>query len=903
MNPSDGVQKLAAALSVAVRVEAELIRAVRLRVFPTLDVGAESDLWFSDHVGVREPGSIVFRQDARRRLQDELGEMLRAAQSRNPIHNLWDGVISRVHATLPPALWTEEYVTWLAIVEGSGASGKIEAELARALAAFHDGRSGIGDWFAGAYHRLPEIARATPAARELLEASRAQVRMALHRRGDMLDVGLTEPTDGAVAILVPDTEPTLLEFVMGGQTAKMLVHRGTTMMQTVGSGPVRIRTTQGIVYELPGYDYRAMTLGDGRIFVSYAESDIRKAMALKTWLVEQDPSLAEEGGAPLGMTWRDALSRVGASCEWVILLTSKAWESSVECRAEYRMAEYLAKRILPARLEPSAGEIARDWQQVDLFGDRPATEIDIGDGSPVVFSTHGLRAIRDAVATQAVGPETFAWPPPDDPDRSPYRGWQPFEEADAAVYFGRDAQIISALDELRRLRADGSSGLFVILGPSGAGKSSFLRAGLLPRLRRDDRNFVVLDPIRPGRSPLTGDTGLASSIVATLHRLGVSAQELGVVKRACLEDVDAVWSLFDGLQRAAQARMVDRGSPPVVVLPVDQADELFEAEAGAEAARFLEIIGAAVGRAVARQRPQVLVVPTIRTDRYEALQNSSSLAGLSSTLFDDLKPMPVHAIKEIITGPARRATEGGRPLEIEPELVYSLLGDCSQSADALPLLSFTLYQLYTQYGADGDLRLDEYAKLGGIHGVVAIEIDEVLSADATRRATELAVLRLAFIPWLATISPETDQPVRRVARWGDLPTEAKHLLNGLVDRRLLIRDVRGGVEVVEIAAESLLRQWYELSNWLDEERDHLRRADALERDAHEWDLNGRSQDWLLRGGRLAEAEQLVALPAFRGTLAATREFVEASRARQAAASAGSRFTPRNWFRRATPDPR
>jgi hypothetical protein len=32
----------------------------------------------------------------------------------------------------------------------------------------------------------------------------------------------------------------------------------------------------------------------------------------------------------------------------------------------------------------------------------------------------------------------------------------------------------------------------VILGPSGAGKSSFLRAGLLPRLRGDDRRFLPL---------------------------------------------------------------------------------------------------------------------------------------------------------------------------------------------------------------------------------------------------------------------------------------------------------------------------------------------------------------------------------------------------------------------------
>ena len=66
-----------------------------------------------------------------------------------------------------------------------------------------------------------------------------------------------------------------------------------------------------------------------------------------------------------------------------------------------------------------------------------------------------------------------------------------------------------AREDLIELRGKGSRKLFVIQGASGSGKSSFMRAGLLPRLEREDRDFFVLPLIRPGTAALSGRAGLA----------------------------------------------------------------------------------------------------------------------------------------------------------------------------------------------------------------------------------------------------------------------------------------------------------------------------------------------------------------------------------------------------------
>ncbi|MBS1692256.1 MAG: TIR domain-containing protein [Actinobacteria bacterium] len=625
-----------------------------------------------------------------------------------------------------------------------------------------------------------------------------------------------------------------------------------------------------------------------KVFLSHSSRDNVAAEALVSWLQSAEPALVDEiffdrdvkNGIVAGERWKTALKDASDRCEAVICLLSRSWDASRECQVEYRAAEYLGKPVFPVRLEPASGrDITAEWQRCDLFGDGPKTPVAVNDGAQSVeFLTAGLERLRNGLRTIGVAPDAFRWPPQDDPDRSPYRGWQPLESVDAAVYFGRDVEINRAMSAIRALRAAGTKRAFTILGPSGAGKSSFLRAGLLPRLRRDDRHFLTMPIVRPDRHPLSGELGLAKSIHELRSSLGLDEPELGGIKAGVADTVNVRTWLTEA-QTAAVKRFVNGQSPaaPTLILPVDQAEELFCADAGAESGDFLTVVADLA--ATASDLP-IMVLATIRTDRYELFQTAPQLADVDPYAFEDLKPMRPNRFREVICGPADRLESAGSRLRWAPEVVERILQACDSSADALPLLSLTLARLYEDFGGDGEITLDEYESMGGMGRVVETEIESVLSTEPATRAGELEQLRRVFIPWLATINPVNNMPLRRVARLFDLPADGHRLVEALVARRLLTEDERDGEKVIEVSLESLLRQWDTLSTWLREEAADLKDADFLDQKTRAWSENDRQDDWLLSGAQLTDAEALAAKPGFRDRLNTAREYLLASRQRE-----------------------
>ena len=324
-----------------------------------------------------------------------------------------------------------------------------------------------------------------------------------------------------------------------------------------------------------------------KIFLSHSSRDNFEAVALRDWLAREGwdevfLDLDPDRGIAAGERWERKLHEAANRCEAVIFLVSANWLASSWCLREYTVARMLNKKLFAVVIDPGKSiadlpEYKGTWQAVDVTGGQDGLVLKTQlpgshDEKHVVYSQDGLRRLKRGLEEAGLDPKFFAWPPEGERDRAPYRGLKPMEAVDAGIFFGRDAPIVEAIDRLRGLRSAASPRILVILGASGAGKSSFLRAGLLPRLGRDDRNFVVLAG-HPARAR-----------VADGRERAVARAQGGAARsharRAPQGDRGGRYG-GEALARASlrsKSGVDDGARSPTIVLAIDQAEELFRSE-------------------------------------------------------------------------------------------------------------------------------------------------------------------------------------------------------------------------------------------------------------------------------------------------------------------------------------
>jgi hypothetical protein len=540
-----------------------------------------------------------------------------------------------------------------------------------------------------------------------------------------------------------------------------------------------------------------------RVFISHSSRDNESAARIKAWLADQGfdtPFLDfdKHAGIPPGADWERTLYEEIERSEAIVIIQTPNWMDSKWCFAEFTQARALGKPIFPV-IETATGDtfISPDIQALDLLKDREG----------------GLEQLSRELTQLALDAQGgFVW----DKTRPPYPGLLAFEEEDAALYFGRDDDIRRLIEVLEARRAQGGDKLIALLGSSGSGKSSLMRAGVIPRLKRTGRNWIVLPTMRPKVRPVDQ---LARCLAVAL---GDEARWRDI--RDQLEGGDLAKTLSDV---ASDLRVKAAANEAHILLPIDQAEELFGAADPAQARRFFEILNVALSG-----DQSFIAVMTIRSDYLGHLQSAEGLTARFKEF--SLGPMPKARTRQIIEGPARVAGLG-----VDEELVHQAVLD-AQTEDALPLLAFALRRLYDRGSDDNYLSVDEYRALGDekegltpLENAVRQAADEVL-AEARPDEEELTALRDAFVPALVRVNDQGEY-VRQPARWDDLPAKSHALLERLEKARLLIVSQQADARMVEVAHEALLRKWPRLREWLDDAREFLSGKQRLERDLHDWE--------------------------------------------------------------------
>ena len=268
--------------------------------------------------------------------------------------------------------------------------------------------------------------------------------------------------------------------------------------------------------------------------------------------------------------------------------------------------------------------------------------------------------------------------------------------------------------------------------------------------------------------------------------------------------------------------------------------------------------------------------------------------------------MSYEQVKATLTKPAQMIG-----MELEPNLIYSMLLDVAGTPGELPLIQHTLLELWKRREtnpAKGTprLTLESYVELGGIRNLLnqqATDLIEHLSPE------EQTVAQRIFVT-LCTLG-EGSQDSRRQARKSELINAdfsaaiVEQTLEKLVAAKLVVinqaedslnqtastdtalpsiawptqnrtasslsawflqnptpaKTVRQDFPVyLDIVHESLIRSWPLLREWLNQQRHILRQQRSLEQAAQEWNQQGQSNhpEYLLGLSRLIEAEQFQA---------------------------------------------
>jgi WD40 repeat protein len=359
-------------------------------------------------------------------------------------------------------------------------------------------------------------------------------------------------------------------------------------------------------------------------------------------------------------------------------------------------------------------------------------------------------------------------------------------------------------------------------------------------------------------------SNLYGAIEQTLNRLTQALQQ----EPQSFTHLIAIWSqanpstklllVIDQFEELITMSEDDRGSG-------EQSDSQ-EQDEHKEWQRFLSLLRIAL----AKYRHQLHIVLTLRSDFEPRFLNSALKAHWKSARFP-VRAMNSDELRDAIEGPALKQALYFEP----PELVGKLIDEVGQMPGALPLLSFTLSEVYIKLyerwtkdkSTDRALRIKDYEELGGVAGALTRrateEYDNLVRdfGEASGKVYQATMRRVM----LRMVTIEGGGVARRRVPESELvypdPEENKRVAqvsDHLVKARLLVKGQEVGEPYVEPAHDFLVRGWDKLQNWIGEEQGNLALQQRLTPAAIDWEQNKRDAEFLwIRDPRLVLLEKVI----------------------------------------------
>lgn len=461
------------------------------------------------------------------------------------------------------------------------------------------------------------------------------------------------------------------------------------------------------------------------VFLSYAHADGNLVMHLQADLYAHGIAVwvDREGIQPGTRDWEEAVRKAIRASSAVVFAASPEARASRNVKDELSIADMYQRRVYPLWIAGS------QWMDAAPIGWGSVQYLD-GRGEYYVQAVEDLVATlsKSKVFTGTLPPS----PPPISSPRNPYKGLRAFLREDVRDFFGRSyltGQLVEAVEGLLSPNPQvpvTNLRFLTVLGPSGSGKSSVVMAGLLPQLQQgilpQSQEWIYVEPIVPGQRPIEQLT-----VVLSEH---FPARSLTSIRQDLEADTTrGLHLLMTSLTKRSNAK---------VVLLIDQFEEVFTQTSSEEVRRrFLDLL------ITASTEPQgpVIVVVTLRADFYDRPLHYPELTRLIEAHRVLVLPMELQGLREVIEKPAQLPDV---QLTFEQDLVGDLLFEIQGQPGALPLLQFTLDQLYERREGR-QLTYQAYQDIGGVKGALAKHAEATylsLPTENHRRLCHALFLRL-----------------------------------------------------------------------------------------------------------------------------------------------------------------